>query len=574
MSSSSTNVTVKDALAALRTGYPALLDDLARGDRVLWIGAGISRDQVPAVDGLLRKVLTFLRDKIDPVKADDVHRDALEGIVHEYLPDELHAFRRDPSAWAIPGDLSHLTTSYSSILATDVGIEDSDYLLWEAVDVRETYGAPGIEPGPEHWLIAFLVHEGVLAEAVTTNWDGLIERAVRDSSMEAVPESVSVLMSQESFRDGRAPFKLYKAHGCAVLAREDSANRKYLVAKSFDINTWRDNPIFTSLVDKLRELAKNRESLMVGTSVQDSNLLGRIASATQDLRWPWDPDDPACLFAEPEITRTHREVLKVVYRDDYTPNRAAIWTISATGMFSGPLLAAATLHILMEKFRIGISYAPSFTGSSKVMAALEGGVTRVEDLIADVAGDDREKLVDLFRGGISSLVQRFFEPTIDLVDSQYRAIHGQAVKGGADAGFRHLGLPQLSVAFGLLGLGLARSHWNLGLGTGGALPRGVLELTPSFATSSGPIRIVITRDWAETNALKSTDLWVSDLGDVLVLQALGERPTTVSRGPGGGLGSGRRVASRARRVTWMSSLEPFAGDADDLMDAFRAEVSA
>ncbi len=513
-----------------------------------------------------------MRDKIIPGDASDPHLVALEQIIQDHLPDELDQFRRDPSAWSVPGDVSTLETSYSKILATEVGSEDPDYLLWEAVDVRETYGSPHIKPGPEHWLIAFLVHEGLLSEAVTTNWDGLIEKAVRDSCIEAIPEKVSVLLSKESFRTGRGQFKLYKAHGCAVLARVDASNREFLVAQTFDINTWLDNPIFTSMVDKLRDLAKNRESLMLGTSVQDSNLMGRIASATQDLRWPWDPTDPACLFAEPEISATQKEVLRLVYRDDYPPNRVEICAMSATGMYSGLLLAAGVLHTVLEKFKIGVAYAPQFAGSGAVVTDLEAGVSHIEDLIAREAGGSPDRTVELMRAGISSLVQRFFEPTADLIDDQYRAAWDQSVHAGVTARFRLLGLPELSVTLGLLGLGIARRHWTLELGTGTATERGVLLLTP-LGTRSGPWKVVITRDWIQTNALKSTDLWISDPGALLVIQVSGERPTRVARGPVGGLGSRRRVRARDPRVTLLSELEAKAGDSETLMDAFRAEVS-
>lgn len=568
-------MTIEHALAVLRGTYSELLDDLARGERVLWIGAGISRDQVPEVEALLKRVLSFLRDKIASGVADDVHLEALDSIISEHLPDELDRFRQGPTGWDVPEDLSALVTSYSRILGTDVGTEDQDYLLWEAVDVRETYGSPDIEPGPEHWLIAFLCHEGVVQEAVTTNWDGLIERAVGDSSIDPVPEKVSVLMSQESFRDGRARFKLYKAHGCAVLARGDEANRKYLVAQSFDINTWRDNPIFTSLVDKLRELAKNRESLMLGTSFQDSNLLGRIASATQDLVWPWKPDDPACVFAEPVIAETHKDALKLVYRNEYATNRTEICALSAAGMFSGVLLAAATLHVVMEKFKIGLGYAPSFAGSSAVVEHLEEGIGAIENILASDADTSLGRLIELLRSGVSSLVQRFFEPAISLSENHYKAIYDQPIKVGADAQFRHLGVPELSVTLGLLGLGIARGYWSLILGTGDRITRGVFELNPLHVPDRMPSKLLITRDWSETDALKSTDLWVTDPGDLLIVQARGDRPNTATRGPVGGLGSSRRRSSKGtRRVTWLSELASHSGDTDALLDTFRAEVSA
>lgn len=566
---------VTAALALLRSDYHELLDDVARGDRVLWIGAGVSREQVPEVEPLLRGVLVFLRDKIATGVAPDEHREALRAIVDEHLPSELDAFDKDPGAWAVPSDLKSLVTSYSKILATEVGTEDQDYLLWEGVDVRTAYGDPGISPGAQHRLIAVLALEGALTEAVTTNWDGLTEKAVRESSMDSAPPKVSVLMSQESFREERARFKLYKAHGCAVLAREDEKYRPYLVAQTFDIITWRDNPLFTSLVDKLRELAKNRESLMLGTSIQDANLLQRIAAATQDLVWPWNAMDPSCVFAEPKINATHKEVLKLLYRDDYVANRDEICNLSAAGMFSGALLAAATLHVVMEKFKLGLPLATKFAISAAVVSDLSLGIGEIENQIATEAGSSADLVVEKLTSGISCLVQRFFEPTRELLGQQYRPVHEQSVKAGADTQFRLLHIPELAVALALLGSGTSRGYWDVALGTGGGgAPRGLLLLSSMGAVAGRTLRVVITRDWSETDALKTTDLWATDSEDLLVVQVIGDRPPRTARGPAGGLGTGRRSATReVRRVTWMSELAVHAGETDAMLYAFQAEVS-
>jgi hypothetical protein len=140
-------VSIADALARLRGRSPALLADLANADRVLWIGSGVSYGRVPGLKVLLRRVLEFLQDRInDPLEGSD-HRRALDQVVEEHLPGELAAFRADPAGWAIPDDLTSLVNSYSTILGTEVGEHPQDYLLWEAVDVCETYGAPTLQPG-------------------------------------------------------------------------------------------------------------------------------------------------------------------------------------------------------------------------------------------------------------------------------------------------------------------------------------------------------------------------------------------------------------------------------------------
>lgn len=179
---------IADALAHLRARSPTLLEDISAVDRVLWVGSGVSYGQVPGLEVLLRRVLEFLQERIDgtPVGAD--FREALEQIVRDHLPGELAAFQAEPTEWTIPTDLKGLVNSYSTILGTEVGEHPHDYLLWDAVNVRETYGAPSLEPGAQHRLIAYLVHEGLVEEIVTTNWDGLIERAVEESSGPGQPQ--------------------------------------------------------------------------------------------------------------------------------------------------------------------------------------------------------------------------------------------------------------------------------------------------------------------------------------------------------------------------------------------------
>ena len=571
MTSPSPIGTVASALASLRGAHPALLDDVSRGDRVLWVGSGVSRNQVPGLEPLLRKALTFLQTN-DTGAADDPHKRGLEGILGDYLPPELASYRRDPAGWSVPADLSDLVTSYSEILSVGIAGQEQDYLLWVAIDVRETYGSPAIEPGPEHWLISILIHEGVVSEIVTTNWDGLIERATKVSTGSGQPAALGIFMSNESFRTARGRCSLYKAHGCAVLAREDEVYRQYLVAQTADIAIWLSNPIYDGMVERLRALARTRKSLMLGLSVQDYNLMAQIAGASRDLPWNWDPNDPAYIFAEPAIQPSQRSVLQTVYREQYPPNRDAIASLSAAGMYSGLLLAALTLHVLIEKLRIGIDCAPVFAGSANVIESLCKGLERVESYLAEDAGGDIDRLVVLIRRGISSLVCRFFDPGTELVDDEYMPFYGNSLKAGVDEQFRQLDLPALSVAVGLLGLGYARNHWRLVIGTGGSLERGVIQLmSPHLPASSSP-KVVITRDWRSTNALMATDLWATDPGELVVIQATGDQPAAMTRGVGGGIGSGRS-RRRSRRQIWLSDLEPHVGSADALLGAFRAEVS-
>lgn len=565
--------TIADALAILRADHRGLLGDVGSAERVLWVGAGVSRAQVPDVQELLRKVLTFLRDNIVEGVADDPHLEALRRIVVEHLPKELDLLISDPQGWVIPDDLTSLVGSYSDILGEDVAGKPQDYLVWDAVDVRETYGRPDIAPGPEHALIALLVHEGLVTSIATTNWDGLIERAVANSTPAGSPPLLGVMMSNDSFRDERGACTLYKPHGCAVSAREDSSFRQYIVARTTDIASWHSAPIYGSMIDKLQSLARTRRSLMLGSSVQDYNLLTQIATASQVQPWPWDESNPAYLFAEPVIVKSQRDVLKVAYKDDYSANQQNICTGSATGTYSGLLLGATALHAVVEKLQLGIEHAPAFAGSGAVVTSLRSGVSQIETLITDQVGSDLGQLVTVMRSGISALVRRFFDPARELIGENYVPVYSRPIRIGVDDHYRFLRLAELSVALGLLGLGDKLGHWALSVGTGGNLECGVLSIVPAHGTGTDPVKVVVTRDAESSSALKGHALWTDDAGNVLVIQTTGERPTAMARGLGGGIGSGRS-GPRPRREVWLSDLTGEAGDATRLLDVFRAEVSA
>jgi hypothetical protein len=56
------------------------------------------------------------------------------------------------------------------------------------------------------------------------------------------------------------------------------------------------------------------------------NLQGVFATATGINRWPWPcaPNAPGHVFCEDQITQGQRDVLRIVYGDDYNGNMAAI----------------------------------------------------------------------------------------------------------------------------------------------------------------------------------------------------------------------------------------------------------
>ena len=92
--------------------------------------------------------------------------------------------------------LDGLVERYSELLGIQVDGEEQDFLLWDAVDVRETYG-PGHAPDCEHLCVAILALEGVIAEVASPNWDGLIEAAFMALGAEATDFLRVVVLADE-----------------------------------------------------------------------------------------------------------------------------------------------------------------------------------------------------------------------------------------------------------------------------------------------------------------------------------------------------------------------------------------
>jgi SIR2-like domain len=560
---------IRHALQTLQQEHPALLDEVSHGDRVFWVGSGVSRLQVPDLVDLIRKVLAFLRDSIVAGDAQDPHLAVLQRIIANYPA--LPPLGQEPRDWVIPEDLEALRDSYSAILSQRVANQPSDYLLWTAVDVRETYGSPAIAPGPEHQLLAMLVSEGVLSEIVSTNWDGLIERAVADGEPTGVGPVLAVFMSSDDFRDSRGDVALYKVHGCAVRARASEAYREYLVAQTRDIAVWSRSQLFRSVRTKVETLAQTRRTLVLGLSIQDYDLLASVAGATDVQPWPWDPSKPAYIFAEPLLKDGHRDMLDVVYEGLPPAQRESVESRSLFGTYSGPLLGALVLGVICAKLQMAtdrLDIAPTTEATSKV---LREGLQHLMEATASAAGESLELLISLLHRGYSAIDQRFYEaatpPARDVFHPAYR---GSVDDVAARQEVRHVQIPELASVLGLLGAGASRDFWRLGLPPADSDAQGSVVV---WSRHPGRVStVVLVRDAAAADRFKTTKSWRSGQESLVLVHASGDRPRERTRGPARRLGT-RRAAQQLQREAWMTEVVSRATVTSDILDAFRAEVS-
>jgi hypothetical protein len=228
-------ISIAQTLALLDGPFAGVAQGVEEGRYALWLGSGISRGRVPGLDGLIVGVLEFLRTRIDPKESDCPYRIALEKAVAiaELREGELQEidFSQPVASWPPLAELvKALVSRYSQLLDIQVGSELPDHLVWDGVDVRSAYGAP-TDPDSEHLAFAILTLEGVVTDAPTPNWDGLIERAIEELAGNAAGV-VRVVVLPEDLRQAPRPLTLFKFHGCAVLAAADPDNyRDALVAR-------------------------------------------------------------------------------------------------------------------------------------------------------------------------------------------------------------------------------------------------------------------------------------------------------------------------------------------------------
>lgn len=173
---------MKETLDLLDGAFLGVSQGVAEGGYALWLGSGISRDRVIGLDGVLAKLIEFLRSNTTAA-VDCAYRNALEKVLALATPSaEERAsidFGQPALDWpCLPSLLSRLWKQYADVLSVEVGTEKLDYLLWVGLDFANTFATQN--PDAEHLVIGMLALEGVITELATANWDGLLEAAIRE----------------------------------------------------------------------------------------------------------------------------------------------------------------------------------------------------------------------------------------------------------------------------------------------------------------------------------------------------------------------------------------------------------
>ncbi len=562
--------TVAAALACFGDEFAATSSAFVRGEYALWLGSGISRDVVPAVDDFLRNLLASLQEQVDPADAQCRFRTALDEILEiAGVPvDHRPALYLDQpvSSWPDLANLvARLRDRYSAVLDVRVVDEPPDYLVWVGIDAAETYGSPDLLPDVEHLCIAILMIEGVVSFVPTTNWDGLVEAAV--AVLAPQPESLlKVVVIPEDFSGPDRPAELLKFHGCAVRALEDGDRyRDRLVARESQISGWASKPENAMMKQRLEFVLASKPAFVVGLSAQDANIHTMFNQASQNLVRSWPATPPAMVCADESLGQHHKHMLKVVYGDEASSAHGAAINASALlGAYAKPALLALVLYVLAEKLCALLDSVSDVHLAPAEVARMQDDLRALRDELGALADGDVRTFVDrliiatrlvlsIFRNGIlPAAAATTYEPlTVK-----------PTVEALVDPNFPGDALGRLAIAVSLLGRGHVANEWAVRAETVAHPGHSVVSVTSATGRIS---EVFIVKDAGALARLEADGMIDLANSDVLAISAE-TIPTRATRSPR--TRYGRTGASAAREVD-LAGLSRGATSADDLYESFK-----
>lgn len=396
---SPSSITVAETLAVLETRFAGFAEGIADGRYVLWLGSGVSRDRLPDLRALALKVLEFLHGRMTAGPDGDRYRRALEKAIALGL--RAHEAERvdvgEPVAsWPGLDDLlGGLLERYSELLGIQVDGEKADFMLWDAVDVRATYG-PGHAPDCEHLCIAILALEGAVAEVASPNWDGLIEAAFMELGADTA-DFVQLVVLVDELRGADRPLTLIKFHGCAVRATQDPPRyRGALVATRKQITDWIASDSSRVIRGELIQLATKKPTLVVGLSAQDENIQQIFAQAANAMSWTWPSDPPPHVFAGGSLGDHHMNILRVIYGEEAAGEIGAEALVPA---YAKAFLPALVLFVLARKIRAYLVEVDAPQLGPTEREELAAGLGALAQRLAAAAGPDQLAFVERFAAG-------------------------------------------------------------------------------------------------------------------------------------------------------------------------------
>ena len=577
--SAADQISVREVLGKFEAEFATVARAVQNGEFAFWIGSGISRN-APDLGDLIARALEFLRVRaIQPATA-DIYRPALEEALRlaEFDPTDLSGqfatpFMDWPERNAI---IDKLWNNYSRVLDIRIRDEPTDFILWEAIDIRAAFANPA-PPAAEHLCIAILILEGAVGMIASANWDGFIEAAVSRLSGGA-PGLLQVVVDPEQLRDAAGRPKLLKFHGCIIHAtRDPEAFRGHLTGSHTQIMGWPDNQTFAAVYNAVIDVATNQKSLVVGLSIQDSNLQSIFSRAKRINPWPWPcaPQAPGHVFCEDVIRQGQSDVLKIVYGEAYNANVDAIHASAHLRAWGEQVLLALVLKLVADKLTRLLELALVEAGKASMTSEFGVLLIDLRDHIADLAIGDRTAFTNAAIASWSRLLSFFRRGTLAADPEAYEVVSSSVPNNlEADRNAQANGLGRLGVALSLLQHGRAAGLWELAPAaevdaTAGALTaRGNWQGAPErplFLVKSATQAIELQRN----GALANDNAIVVHADDAWHCMVVGSSGTGVRHLRGA---PGRTGRVRTTHVS-LGSLIETCNDADAVKEQFVAEMA-
>lgn len=406
--------------------------------------------------------------------------------------------------------------------------------------------------------------EGVLSEAPSANWDGLIESALEELAAPATVVQVVVL--PEDLQAPPGVLRLIKFHGCAIRAAADPGPyRDALIGRASQISDWAGANETAAIRGELVSLATTKPTLMIGLSAQDENIQAVFSQARARMHWRWPSDPPAHVLAGDCLGPDHLKILRIVYRDDYEGNEGAIAETVLIRAYGAQLLTALVLQVAVAKLRafVAACQAPWLQASDH--DALEGGIRVLRDLAAAHADPDR---LAFMRALIETQTRAFTlfrsgkEPPGGTVP--YQLISSQPVEGiPIEPGLETSGMRELAAGLGLIGRKAGAGGWDIDLTETAQGHRGTLRI----ATAGGESAVFFAANPKAGVELEVSGAAPEEAEDVVVLHSTGP-VQHLPRSPHARFGRTGRGGARHVDMSQIHEAE----DLPDLERRFRQEA--
>ena len=490
-----TAVTVLETLHKLDGDFSEMAIAVENGEFALWVGSGISR-RAPDLGGIITRAIEYLRQRaIDPATRVNFEPALDAALEMSEIGVDVAEPHFDEAFVDWPNDIREkivkvLWKEYSKLLDIRIKHEPDDFLLWNAVDIRDAFKDPA-PPACEHLCIAILILEGAVKEIASANWDGFIEAAVKRLGG-GVAGNLQVVVDPGHLRDTPAKARLLKFHGCIIHASEDPGSyRDFLTASETQIIAWPDNPKFSAMKTELVSAATNLKALMIGLSLQDVNLQAVFSKARYANPWPWPclPKAQGHVFCEDAIGDGQRTMLKIVYAAKYNEFVDDIERSAHLRSWPEQVQLALVMKMLADKISTLLSLRLAETVLADEVELVTADLRRLRNAIAAEVGADRTYFAMRAIAIWSNMISLFRSGSAPAKADAYEVISATPVSQLAeDMNARAAGFGELGIALALLEHGRHGGLWALDQPAGPALTEGALT---SFASWPGATRRAI-----------------------------------------------------------------------------------